>query len=568
MVSEVAMRSKLRHAMFFAVVIAMSGVAAQAQTPSHVHYAASTDLEKPAPSGALAPRLQNLGKHVFPVTTKSEQAQQFINQGLNLTYGFNHQEAGRSFREAARLDPECAMAYWGQALVLGPNINIPMAAEDEAKAYELVQKALALKAKVTLREQGYIDALAQRYSGKAADRNARDRAYAEAMRQLHNRYPDDHDAATLYAESLMDLRPWNYWTPERKPYPETAEVIVTLEQVLEKDPMHPGANHYYIHTMEMPYPERAEVSADRLRELMPDAGHMVHMPAHIYQRVGRYADSSAANERAILADEGYIAQCRAQGIYPVTYYPHNIHFLWSSTTMEGRSRAAIAAARKTASQIPAEALATTPILQGFLVIPYYALTRFGRWTEILNEPKPAYDSPFVEGVWHYARGMAYAGLGQFDKSETELEALRATAASPELAELATWSTNSAPAILNVASEALAGELAARQKQYDQATAHLDRAVRLEDALDYVEPPDWHYPVRHSLGAVLLEAGRSMEAEVVYWDDLRRNPENGWALFGLMQSLRAQGKNDHAAEIEKRFRKAWEKADVTLTSSRY
>jgi len=562
------MHSIQRSAMLFGGFIVLCVLLAQAQTPSHVHYAESPDFEKPAPSGALAPRLQNLGKHVFPVTTKSEQAEQFINQGVNLTYGFNHQEAGRSFREAARLDPECAMAYWGQALVLGPNINIPMAPEDEAKAHDLVQKAVALKSTASPREQAYIDALARRYSGKAEDRAARDRAYADAMRELHRAFPDDLDAATLFAEALMDLRPWDYWTPEQKPYPETTEVIVTLETVLKTNPDHPGANHYYIHTMELPYPERAEANADRLRFLMPDAGHVVHMPAHIYQRVGRYADSSAANERAILADEGYIAQCRAQGIYPVTYYPHNIHFLWSSTTMEGRSRAAIEAARKTAAQIPESALAETPILQGFLVVQYYALTRFGKWTEILNEPKPSYDSPFVDGVWHYARGMAYAGRGQFDSADEELKKLRVTAASPALAELATWSTNSATAILNIASEALAGEIAARRKEYDEAIAHLDRAVRLEDALDYIEPPDWHYPMRHSLGAVLLEAGRPLEAEVVYWDDLRRNPENGWALFGLMQSLRAQGKNDKAAEIEKRFRKAWAQADVTLTSSRF
>jgi tetratricopeptide (TPR) repeat protein len=541
---------------------------AQAPAPSHAHYATSGPVDKPAPSGALAPRLQNLGDHTFPVTTKSERAQLFINQGLNLTYGFNHPEAGRAFREAARLDPDCAMAYWGQALVLGPNINAPMDAAAEPKAYELAQKAVALKAKVSPREQAYIDALAQRYSGKTEDRTERDRAYADAMRELHKWYPDDLDAATLFAESLMDLRPWNYWTRDYRPYPETEEIVATLEQVLQRNPNHPGANHYYIHTMELPHPERAESAADRLKGLMPGAGHMVHMPAHIYQRVGRYADASAANERAILADEDYIAQCRAQGLYPLTYYPHNIHFLWNAATMEGRSRVAIESARKIAAQIPSEALASTPILQGFLVVPYYALTRFGKWEETLREPQPAYNSPFVNGIWHYARGMAYAGLGQFDRAAAELQELRAIAQSPELAAQATWSTNSAPAVLSVAVEALAGELAARQERYDEAIAHLDRAVRLEDSLDYVEPPDWHYPMRHSLAAVLLQAGRPAEAEVVYWEDLRRNPENGWALFGLMESLRAQGKKDQAAVIEKRFRKAWARADVTLTSSRF
>lgn len=544
----------------------LSNAALLAQALENADDAEATRSQKVTPEGALAPRLQNLGDHIFPVTTKSEQAQQYVNQGLNLTYGFNHQEAGRAFREAARLDPDCAMAYWGQALVLGPNINIPMDPANEPKAYEFAQRASALSSKASPREQAYIAALLQRYSGKAADRPERDRAYANAMRGLHKQYPGDLDAATLFAESLMDLRPWNYWTRDNRPYQETTEIIAALEQVLRQNPKHPGANHYYIHVMELPYPERAEAAADRLKDLMPGAGHIVHMPAHIYQRLGRYADASAANERAILADEDYIAQCQAQGIYPLTYFPHNIHFLWSSASMEGRSRVAIEAARKTAAQIPPEALADTPILEGFIVVPYYALTRFGKWQEILQEPEPTYDSPFVDGVWHYVRGMAYAGLNDIAGASSELQRLRGIARSPELAKQATWSNNSAPAILGIAVEALAGELAGRQMRYDEAIAHLDKAVRLEDGLEYVEPPDWPYPMRHALGAVLLEAERPAEAEVVYWEDLRRNPENGWALFGLMESLRAQGKDEQAAEIEKRFKKAWERADVTLTAS--
>jgi tetratricopeptide (TPR) repeat protein len=547
---------------------AFCGGSSRAQAPNHVDSGNSVEFDKARSSEPMAPRLQNLGNHIFPVTTVAKRAQLFVNQGLNLTYGFNHQEAGRSFREAARLDPDCAMAYWGQALVLGPNINMSMDSQNEPKAYELVQKAASLKRKVSPREQAYIAALLQRYSGKPEDRAERDQAYANAMRELHKHYPNDLDAAALFAESLMDLRPWNYWTRDNRPYPETTEIVTALEQVLRQDPSHPGANHYYIHVMELPYPERAEAAANRLASLMPGAGHMVHMPAHIYQRVGRYADASAANERAILADEDYIAQCQAQGIYPLTYFPHNIHFLWSSATMEGRSHAAIEAARKTAEQIPPKAIAKTPILQGFVVVPYYALTRFGKWQEILREPQPAYNSPFVSGVWHYARGMAYAGLREFDSASNELREVQEILRSPELARAATWSNNSSSAILNIAVEALAGEMAARQGQYDQAIAHLDKAVRLEDALEYVEPPDWHYPMRHSLGAVLLEAGRPAEAEVVYWQDLQRNPENGWALFGLKKSLDAQGKSDQAADIEKRFEVAWARADVTLTSSRF
>src|SRR5688572_10927258 len=306
--------------------------------PVHRHYEHSKEAEKPAPTGELAPRLQNLGVHAFPVTTKSKQAQLFVNQGVNLAYGFNHAEAGRAFREAARLDPDCAMCYWGQAVVLGPNINVPMTPEDEPRAYELAQKAVAMKAGATPRERGYIDAVAQRYTGNAADRAARDQAYADAMRDLARRFPADLDAQTMFAEALMDLRPWNYWTGDGRPYPGTMDVVSTLEKVLAKNPSHPGANHLYIHAVEATKsPERAEAAADRLAKLMPGAGHMVHMPAHIYQRVGRYDDAVAANVAAAKADEDYISQCRAQGIYPMAYYPHNIHFLWYAATAAGRS---------------------------------------------------------------------------------------------------------------------------------------------------------------------------------------------------------------------------------------
>jgi tetratricopeptide (TPR) repeat protein len=541
------------------------------QTPTHQHYEKPpAEYQKATPEGQLAPRLQNLGDYTFPVTTKSERAQLFINQGINLAYGFNHAEAARAFKEAARLDPDCAMGYWGNALVLGPNINAPMNPDDEPQAFELVQKAMALRESASERERAYIEALAQRYSGKAEDRVERDRAYANAMRGLHMRYPGDLDAATLFAESLMDLRPWNYWTRDSKPYPGTEEIETALEAVMAANLNHPGATHYYIHVMEpTKNPERAEAAADRLLKLMPGAGHMVHMPSHIYQRVGRYEDSAEANRRAILVDEDYITQCRAQGLYPLSLYPHNIHFLWSAATMEGRSEEAIAAARKTAAAIPHQALETVPFLQGFLVVPYYALTRFGKWDEILREPAPWYDSLFTRGIWHYARGSAFAATGRLSEAQQELDQLKEIVADPKLPELpASFSANNAYVILRIAPEVLAGELAAKRGDFDQAVAHLERAVHFEDALIYTEPPDWHYPVRQSLGAVLLEAKRPDEAEAVYWEDLRGNPDNGWSLFGLMQSLKAQGKSEPADQVEKRFQKAWARADVQLTASRF
>ena len=528
------------------------------------------DIQATALPGQIAPRLQNLGNHGFPVTTNSARAQLFINQGLMLAYGFNHAEAARSFREAARLDPDCAMAYWGMALVLGPNINMAMPLEAEPQAYELIRQAIALQENISVKEQAYIAALAVRYSGaEKPDRSALDRAYAAAMRDLQTRYPDDLDAATLYAEAIMDLRPWNYWTRDMQPYPETREVLRVLESVLVRDPNHPGAIHLYIHTVELARPELAEAGAERLRQLAPGAGHLVHMPSHIFRRIGRYKDASQSNVDAIAADEDYITQCRAQGVYPLAYYPHNIHFLWDSATMEGRSRLAIEAARKAAASIPADAWREIPLLHQFLVAPLFAYTRFGQWETILSEPSPPEDSPFWVAIWHYARGLAFTATGKLNEAAGELDRLRSITAQKSLdGYRVTFSRNGARQILAIASEVLAGELAAKRGDYDQAIARLHRAALLEDNLIYNEPPDWHVPVRQSLGAVLLEAGRPDEAESIYWQDLSRNRENGWSLFGLLQSLRAQGKSEEAAVIEERFRKAWNRADVTLTASRY
>ncbi len=548
-----------------------SGVLTHGQTqPSHVHYEKPEGFGQPGPNGQIAPRLQNLGDYKFPVTTASEQAQLFFNQGFNLAYGFNHAEAARAFAEAARLDPQCAMAYWGHAFVLGPNINAPMDPANEAKAFELVQKAVALKEGATPRERAYIDALSKRYSGdEKPDRPALDKAYSMAMAELHRAYPDDLDAATLYAESLMDLRPWGYWTRDDKPYPETVELVSLLESVIARNPNHPGALHFYVHAIEpTKNPERAEAAADGLVGLMPGAGHMVHMPSHIYLRVGRYHDASQANERAILADEDYLSQCRAQGIYPLAYYPHNIHFLWAAATMEGRSQIALEAARKVADSIPADALEELPLLEGFLVVPYFAMTRFGHWDEILNTPELTRAGPLLFGIQHYARGMAYSAKGLKSEAHEELRRLATLAADPEAGKIPLWSGNTTGQILRIAEESLAGEMAAREGDYTEAISRLERAVRLQDGLIYTEPPDWHYPVRHSLGAVLLEAGRSAEAETVYWEDLAKNQDNGWALFGLMQSQRAQGKSADATLSEARFKKAWARADITLTSSRF
>jgi tetratricopeptide (TPR) repeat protein len=542
-------------------------VNAPAQKTQHQHYGENKEMDKPAPDGSLAPRLQNLGVHAFPVTTESGRAQLFINQGLNLAYGFNHAEAGRAFREAARLDPDCAMAFWGQALVLGPNINAPMASKDEPRAFALVQKAVSLKATASPREQAYIEALARRYTGNPEDRAANDKAYADAMRSLHKQFPGDLDAAALFAESMMDLRPWDYWMRDGSPYPGTAEIEEALQAVLERNPDHPGAVHFWIHLMEPITPERAEDAADRLRQLVPGAGHLVHMPSHIYVRVGRYQDAVQANLRATKADEDYITQCRIQGFYPVSYYPHNIHFLWFAQTMLGQSGPAIQNARKVASKLTPEILEGAPLLQFFAAVPYEALVRFGKWDEILREPPPGYEGPLVVGFWHFARGMAFSGKQDFESASSELDKVRKLAGDPEVAKTILWSPNSVGQLLNISIAVLEGDMAARQGDYARAIPSLDRAVRLEDGLAYIEPPDWGLPTRHMLGAVLLEAGRPAEAETVYWEDLRRNPENGWALFGLRQALRAQKKDEAADAIAARWRTAWPNPDFTMTSTR-
>ncbi|HEY0872023.1 MAG TPA: alpha/beta fold hydrolase [Vicinamibacterales bacterium] len=533
--------------------------------PNHKHYDTPAGYDQPQPGKPIAPRLQNLGVHTFPVSTKNPQAQLFMNQGLNLTYGFNHAEAGRAYAEAARLDPSLAMAYWGQALVLGPNINAPMNPDDEPKALALVQKAVALKANATPREQAYIEALTARYTGKAEDRAAADRAYAQAMRKLVEQYPDDLDARTLYAEALMDTRPWNYWTRDGQPYDDTKEIEASLAYVIDKHQNHPGALHLWIHLWEATdTPERAEAEADRLLPLMPGAGHIVHMPAHIYQRVGRFQDVIDANILAAKADEDYIAQCRAQGIYPLGYYPHNLHFIWMGATAAGQSKLALESATKLASAIPHGSLKDVPILQGFLVVPYWAKVRFEKWDDILADQGPQHDTAFTRGVWRYARAMAFIGKDRLPDAERELAELRKILDDPSLDGQVTFSSNSGAAILRIGPEVVAGHIAAKRKDWDTAILHLDRAVRYEDALIYQEPHDWHAPVRGDLGNVLLAAGRPDEAEAVFWEDLKKFPENGWSLFGLMNALKAQGKTEDARMVEARFNRAWKNADFQRT----
>jgi tetratricopeptide (TPR) repeat protein len=518
-----------------------------------------------------APLFNNLGNHQHPISTKSKLAQRYFNQGLTFSYGFNHAEAARSFREAAKLDPNCAMCYWGVALVLGPNINAAMEPDALPEAWQAIQKAVELSKTVSAREKAYIQALAKRYPPKPVEnRRSYDIVYANAMRDVAKRYPQDMDAATLFVEALMDTMPWDYWTKDGKPKPDTVEILTTLETVLKRNPNHPGANHLYIHAVEAsPNPERGIPSADRLGNLVPAAGHLVHMPAHIYIRVGRYHDAVVANQRAVAADQDYITQCHTQGLYPLAYMPHNHHFLLAGAAMGGESKIGMAAARHTAEMVDTKQMRQPGYgtLQHYHMMPLYSLVRFGKWDEVLAQAAPASDLKYPMGVWHYARGLAFLAKGQVNQAPGELEQLQAIAADPALEKVTIWDINSTASLAKIATAVLAGELAAKQGDNAQAIQYLTMAVSLEDALRYDEPAPWMIPTRQSLGAVLLQANRPAEAEAVYREDLKRYPENGWSLLGLSQSLQAQGKTRDAETVRTRFQKAWQYADLEIAASR-
>lgn len=521
-------------------------------------------------TSAIAPRLDGLGGAHFKVSTNSADSQFFFDQGLRLNTGFNHSEALRSFKEAVRLDPDNAMAYWGWALVLGPNLNLPMQEAVVATTWDAITRAQALKYKVSEREADYIDALAVRYSDDpSADRGALDKAYAQAMGELSAKYPADLDAATLYAAAIMNTNPWDYWYKDGTPKAHTKILLAVLASVLQRAPDHAAANHYYIHAVEAYRPELGVTAADRLYPLMPGAGHLVHMPSHIYMRVGRYRDSWQINVEAAAADESYISQCNAQGILPLAYYPHNIHFQVWAAMMLGNSEGAMQAARKIEVKMPAR-MKDNPwgINESFRSQPMFAMVRFGLWQQVLAEPKPKGGAPYMQGIWHYGRGLAFTHMGKRNSARQELGLLtqqrKAVQAEPGYGV----GFAAASTLMLIAENVLAGELDAKAGKYPAAITALDQAVRLQDSLRYNEPPDWYFPVRHIQGALLLEAGRPAEAEVVYWEDLRRNPGNGYSLFGLRQSLLAQNDTGTAAEVQDRFEKAWSGADVSLTSSRY
>ena len=533
----------------------------------------STENRDELAARAGAPLFAGMGSHEHPVTTANPEAQLYFNQGLVIDFAFNHAESARSFRAAQTLDPGCAMCFWGEALALGPNINVTsngkaiMSDDERTTAFAAIQKAVALKGNVSEAERDYIEALATRYNGDpSTPREPLDEAYVNSMRKLYQKYPDDDDAASLFAESMMNTMPWDYWLDPDNPKPLTVEVIDALETVLERSPEHPLAIHLYIHAVEASSrPGRAEGSADKLTGLVPGAGHLVHMPSHIYWRVGRYADASAANVRAAGVDEEYIAACNAQGFYPAAYYPHNIHFLWAASSMEGRSAVAIEAARKVAANVRLEMIDEFPGVEFFNTIPLLALTQFGHWDEVLAEPQPPENLEYSNAIWHYVRATAYARKGDLEAARAEHEKFSSLRDATDVTFLDSI-YYPATMLLTIADALILGELSMAEEDYEEAIGHFQTAVETQDQLPYTEPPFWYYPTRHTLGRALLTSGDAAGAEQVYRADLQQYPRNGWSLFGLIQALDAQGKD--ATEFQIRFDNIWAQADVSLAASTF
>lgn len=522
--------------------------------------------------GQIAPILEGMGEQRFPTTSSNSHVSLFYNQAIALTYGFNHLEAGRSFEQITVLEPNSPMAYWGQALVLGPNINGAMEAEAVGPAFEAIQKAMSLLEFASEKEKDLIQALSRRYSQDTSlqDRSQLDSAYADAMRELVKKYPEDPHIRTFFAEALMVIHAWDYWHSDGRPKEWTPEILATLEAGLKHHSRHAGLIHYYIHATEASKnPGRAEQYADTLRDLVPGAGHLVHMPSHIYIRVGRYQDGVIANEKAMLVDDNYIAQCRAQGVYPVAYVPHNRHFLWAMATMQGNSEKAIRSAEHMSHHIDTQLMREPGLgtLQHYWVTPLYAYVRFGKWESILNHEKPALDLKYPLGIWHYARGVAFTAQNNLDRARLELAMVKSLARDNDLKQVTVWDINDAQSVLTIAALVLEGEIEGQAKQFEKSIQAFKAAIAMEDELNYNEPSDWHYPTRQSLGAIYLKKGDYKSAQNTYKEDLINYPNNGWSLYGLHKALEGQGKTKESKLILQQFEESWKYADIKLKASR-
>src|SRR5215831_17649117 len=516
-------------------------------------------MPAPAFADSEPPLWEGLGSVTYKITTASPEAQAYFDQGLRLAYAFNHGEAQRAFRKAQRLDPNCAMCFWGEALVLGPNINLPMQEDAIAPSFAAAEKARVLSAPASPREQALIVALATRYAADAkADRAQLDAAYAAAMANVAAKFPDDNDIAVLYGEAVMDLSPWNYWQPGGvEPNPQSAPIVPTLESVLAKDPNHAGAIHLYIHAVEASdRPQRAEPYADRLRGAIPGAGHLVHMPSHIYYRVGRYLDALADNKTAAAIDEKYLADTNApMGVYRLGYYPHNVHFVLAAAQMAGDGPTVIAAAEKLRGLIPQDIARGIAIAHPVMAVPYFAHAQFSPPETILALPDPGDGIAYAKGIWRYARGIAYVAQRNFDAAAAEANAIAALAREADFSLL---KASGVPGqeVMTLAQALIQGRIAQAQGNFTAAIEHFQEAAAMQDRLPYMEPPYWPNPVRQTLAAALLQAGRVPEAEEQFVRALRRAPANGWSYYGLSQVHKARGDAAAAAQAEAELAKTW------------
>ncbi|MFD2522025.1 tetratricopeptide repeat protein [Emticicia soli] len=518
-----------------------------------------------------APLLSGLEGISFPVTTKSAEAQKYFNQGLMLAYGFNHAEAARSFYEVVRQDSTCAMGWWGFANVLGPNYNAGMEPDNFERAYEAVQKAKALSANCTPKEKDLIQALSQRYVNDATIARATlDASYMAAMRNVYKKYPTDVDVATLFAESIMDLHPWQLWKPDGSTQPWTPEIIAVLEKALQINPKHAGANHFYIHAQEMSQnPGKALVSAKLLETLVPGAGHLVHMPSHTYIRIGKYHEGVLTNQQASLVDSLYVEACHAQGAYPLGYYPHNYHFIAACGTLSGESKSAITGAIQTANHAHKKLMLDPAwgTLQHYYTIPWYVQVKLGLWNDILQAKAPEENLKYPVLIWYYAQAMAVLSQNKVDLAKQHLAQMKAILKDSTLKNLTIWNINNVYDLSVIATKIVEGEISAKEKNYTQSIVFLKEAVAKEDALNYNEPADWFFSVRHHLGAVLIDAGKYAEAIKVYEQDLKTYPENGWVLKGLMNAYSKTGDKKNYEKVKQRFDEAWKFADIKIASSR-
>ena len=549
-------------------LLASAAMIATAQAHDPAAPERSAELFQPGTTGAAAdaaaatgrpPLYEGLGSSSMPITAADPTAQAYFGQGLVLAWAFNHAEARRAFREAQRLDPTCAMCFWGEAFVLGPNINDGMHDGAVAPAFAAIRQAMALKQKVTAKEAALIDALARRYAADpTADRAPLNGAWAEAMRSVAEAYPQDANVLTLFAEALMNLQPWDYWEADgTTPKGHGRDIALALKQALEIDPDHVGAAHLFIHAVEASaHPEDAEAVADRLRGAVPAAGHLTHMPAHIYMRIGRHKDSMEVNRDAVAADEAFLQQAGAAAspLYRFGYYPHNVHFLLVSAQMAGVAEDALTSADKLAAVTSDEVSQELAWVQAIKTAPYSAHAQFSDPATVLALPDPGDRFPFVKGFWHYARGVALAARKDSDAAQAEVAAIEKLSSEAGLDRLEAQYLP-ARTILRIAKHVVEGRIEQSRENFAAAEHHLREAIALQDGLAYMEPPYWYYPVRQTLGAVLLQQGRAEDAVAAFEQALRQAPRNGWALWGLLQAQAAAGDSRQAA-TRTAFTKAW------------